>query len=139
MRLWAVLLVFTAGLLCGCKHSAQTDDSAQPPSPSVRAARNEQITPLENELYLRDKQIEELRARNDLLSERVKKLEFLNEQLREQLKAVGDAPRQRDLYKQQATENQLQIGRLQRQIKELKRAMGVPTSHPTTAPVAGDD
>ncbi|MDY7010783.1 MAG: hypothetical protein SVV80_08540, partial [Planctomycetota bacterium] len=60
-------------------------------------------------------------------------------QLQEQLKAVGDAPRQRDLYKQQATENQLQIGRLQRQIKELKRAMGVPTSHPTTAPVAGDD
>ncbi|MCD4699345.1 MAG: hypothetical protein K8R91_02085 [Phycisphaerae bacterium] len=129
MRLWGVLLIFAAGL-CGCKFSAQAGDSAQPLSPSVQAARNERITQLEDELHMRDKQIEELRSRDDLLSGQAKRLEFLNEQLQKQLKAVGDAPRQRDRYKQQAAENQLEIDRLRSQIKELKLAIGVPTSKP---------
>jgi len=138
MRLWGALLVFTAGL-CGCKSLASRGDSPQPPSPPVQAERDERIAQLEDELHMRDKQIEELRAREDLLSEQAKKLEFLNEQLQKQLKAVGDAPRQRDRYKQLAVENQLEIDRLRSQIKELKRAIGPPTSQPTSAPITRPD
>ena len=133
-----VLLVVAAGY-GGCKFPAKDTDSAQPPGPPVQAARNKRITQLEDELYERDKQIEELRIRVDLLAEQAKKLEFLNEQLQKQLEAVGDAPRQRDRYRQQAAEKQLEIDRLRSQIRQLKHALGLPTSQPTSAPITRPD
>ncbi len=134
-----ILIVITL-VLGGCDIGRKKrDDSPQPPSPSVQAARDVRITQLEDELHKREKQLEELRARADLLAQRAKKLEFLNEQLQKQLNAVGDAPRQRDRYKQQAAVKQLEIDSLKRQIKELKRAIGVPSSQPTSAPITRPD
>ncbi len=132
-RILNILLIVLALGVGGCNFGKDNTNS-QPRSPSVRAARNERITQLEDELDIRDKQIEELRTRAGRLAREIKRLKFLNEQMEKQLEAVGDAPRRRDEFKQQVAEKQLEIDRLKSQIRKLEQAIRLATSKPTTRP-----
>ena len=133
-RILNILLITIAIGVGGCNFGEDDADSPQPTSPSVRAARNERIRQLEEELDVRDRQTGELRDRAAQLARQIKKLKFLNEQLQRQLDAVGDAPRQRDKFKQQVAEKQLEIDRLKSRIERLERAVAPATSGPTTRP-----
>ncbi|MCK4626362.1 MAG: hypothetical protein KAV00_13675 [Phycisphaerae bacterium] len=133
-RILNILLITLALGVGGCNFGKDNTGSPQPRSPSVRAARNERITQLEDELDIRDKQIEELRTRAGRLAREIKRLKFLNEQMEKQLEAVGDAPRRRDEFKQQVAEKQLEIDRLKSQIRKLEQAIRLATSKPTTRP-----
>ncbi len=123
-----LLIVLTLGV-GGCNFGKDNTNS-QPRSSSARSAGNERITQLEDELDIRGKQIEELRTRAGQLARQIKNLKFLNDQLEKQLKAVGDAPRRRDEFKQQVAEKQLEIDRLKSQIRQLAQATSKPTTRP---------
>jgi predicted RNase H-like nuclease (RuvC/YqgF family) len=129
----SILVVLATGLI-GCEFDSE--DPAAPQVPPAQSADAARIAQLEDEVRIRDRQIDELRIRANRLARRVREVEFLNEQLGRQLDAVGDAPRQRDLYKRQAAERQLEIDRLRRRFERLRRAMGVTTSQPATAPTS---
>ena len=132
-RILNILLIVLALGVGGCKFGKGSADS-QPQSSSGQTARDERTTQLQDELDIRDKQIEELRSRAAQLVIQVKKLEFLNDQLQKQLEAVGDAPRRRDEFKQKVAEKQLEIDRLKSQIRRLEQTLSPATSKPTTRP-----
>jgi uncharacterized protein HemX len=132
-RILNILLIVLALGVGGCKFGKNNTDLQQQSS-SGQATRDERTTQLEDELDIRDKQIEELRIRAGQFARQIKKLEFLNDQLQKQLEAVGDAPRQRDKFKQQVAEKQLEIDRLKSQIRKLEQAPGPATPQPTTKP-----
>ncbi len=128
------ILLILAAVPCGCKLTGNESASAPSPSSVRQTPQEKRIAQLENELRMRDKQLEELRTRADRLAERVRRLEFLNDQLDKHLKTVGDAPRRRDLYKKRLAESELEVERLRRLIEHLQRPPDQPTSGPTTAP-----
>ena len=132
-RILNILLIVLALGVGGCKFG-ENNANSQPQSSSGQTAGNDQITQLEDELDIRGKQVEELRIRAAQLAKQINKLEFLNNQLEQQLKAVGNAPRQRDEFKQKVAEKQLEIDRLKSQIRQLTQALGPATPQPTTKP-----
>lgn len=132
-RILNILLIVLALGVGGCKFGRDSADS-QPQSSSGQTARDGRTTQLQDELDIRDKQIEELRIRAAQLAKQIRKLEFLNDQLQKQLNAVGDAPRRRDEFKQKVAEKQLEIDRLKSQIRRLEQTLNPATSKPTTRP-----
>lgn len=106
--------------LTSCQLKTWDSSSKRPEPTTVSSSTNEEIIRLKEQIHLKDEKIKELCLRADRLAEKVRKLEFLNEQLQKQLEAVGDAPRQRDRYKQMLVNKELEIKRLENKIKKLQ-------------------
>ncbi|MCD6377866.1 MAG: hypothetical protein J7L99_03320 [Planctomycetes bacterium] len=107
--------------LTGCQLKTWNLSSKQPEPTRASSSTNEEISRLKEQIRLKDEKIKELSLRADRLAEKVRKLEFLNEQLQKQLEAVGDAPKQRDRYKQMLINKELEIKRLEDKIKKLQQ------------------
>jgi outer membrane murein-binding lipoprotein Lpp len=131
--------VVLSAALAGC---AMWQSSANPPPPppagppATQAAAND----LQTKVDSLTAQVDELKARNQRLSEQVTGLNTTNDQLMRQLQAVGDAPRQRDTYKQWWEQEQRRAQLLLKQIDELRAQLHLPPTTrpalaPTTAPV----
>lgn len=126
---WFTLLVFVLGM-GGCRlKKADTGPDQQPDEPTTKPG---QVARLQATTRILEERAEELRQRSSRLSEQVRKLKFLNTQLRKQLEAVGDAPRERDALAKQVARQKIEIDRLQQQIQELERRLTVSSSGPST-------
>ena len=107
--------------LAGCQLKTWNLSSKQTEPTTVPSSTSEEISRLKEQIRLKDEKIKELSLRADRLAEKVRKLEFLNEQLQKQLEAVGDAPKQRDRYKQMLINKELEIKQLEDKIKKLQQ------------------
>ena len=130
------VLAFSAG---GCKKG----DSAwwkkkAPDGDAATATTAPELTPHEREVErlneanrTLEERLAETTNRSNLLSKKVKQLEFVNDQLRKQLAAVGDAPQQRDQYKAKSERLDKHIKELELQLAELmKLRMAQPSRTP---------
>jgi predicted RNase H-like nuclease (RuvC/YqgF family) len=131
MNRWTILAALIA--LGGCDLGPGRTDTPQRPSLSRLATSNERVSRLNMEIRERDLRIKELEEHAERLAEKLRQAEFLNEQLRKQLAAVGDAPSERDRYKELSAQQSLEIRRLERAIEELRRQLGA-TDAPATQP-----
>ena len=126
-----LLVLLAAG---GCKWKRVEAVAPQEPEPpTTQPSRADE---LEAKVHILNARIEEIRKRSDRLTEEVGRLKFLNTQLRKQLAAVGEAPRERDLLKQQVLRQEAEIDRLKKRIAELEGAPPVGSTAPTALPTA---
>jgi len=79
--------------------------------------------------------LEELKARNDVLTEQLHKSELAHEQLLKQLEVMGNAARQRDLLRQQVAAQDATIATLRARIDKLEGR--TPATATASAPAAG--
>jgi len=132
-------ILLLATVLSGCEHFRR-DEPDPAPAPSAPAP-DDHLTEAEREVARLaeenrglNERMGELRNRCDLLADKARDLQFANEQLRKQLDAVGDAPRQRDAYKAKALRMELEIERLKARIAELEQLLAPPATRPATRP-----
>jgi len=140
MRNTLLLLTALAFLAGGCKKGggAWWKRKKAPDSDTATAAATPELTPQEREIERLNEanrtlaeRLTETTNRSNLLSKKVKQLEFVNDQLRKQLAAVGDAPQQRDKYKAKSERLEKHIKELEIQLAELmKLRMAQPTKTP---------
>jgi predicted RNase H-like nuclease (RuvC/YqgF family) len=132
---WFTLLVFVLGM-GGCRFkNADTTADQQPDEPTTKPG---QVARLQATTRILDDRAEELRQRSSRLAEQVRQLKFLNTQLRKQLEAVGDAPRERDALGEQVARQKTEIDRLQQRIQELEQRLAVSSSGPSTRPAQSE-
>jgi chromosome segregation ATPase len=127
-----------AGWLTGC-----TPPPVPQPEPSAEQVdqlrrrldqQAEQIRLLQTTVSEKEATIADLRVRASVLANHVRGLQGEAEQLNEQLKVVGDAPRQRDTYKALYEQLQVENRRLQADMDALK-----PPASPATTTQSGTD
>lgn len=126
----AILVLLLA--LPGC--NLDPDEAVAPEGPprlGRLATTNERMTRLKMDIGERDLRIRELEDHVERLSKKLQQAEFLNEQLRRQLAAVGDAPSQRDHYKQLLAEQGVELQRIERKVEQLERHLATLRA-PTT-------
>ncbi len=112
------------------KDAVQGDSAASAPAAETTPQERE-IERITDSNRTLDERLTETRNRSDLLSKKVKQLEFVNAQLRRQLAAVGDAPRERDRYKARADRLDKHVKELELQLTELVK---LRAPQPTTRP-----
>jgi chromosome segregation ATPase len=134
-RRWLIVLSLVA--LIGCELSSDPAGPTQRPGMERMARINERMSRLQMEVGERELRIKELSDHVQQLSARLKKLEFINQQLTQQLAVVGGAPRDRDRYKQLTVRQSLEMGRLRQRILQLQRRLS-PTTAPATQPAGSD-
>ena len=120
-----LILTSLAMLLPGCP-------VAGPPAGGA-VSQEERNRLLQVQVNASSERIAELQARCDKLDIEIRRLSSLNHQLEEQLKAVGDAPRQRDMYKRQVRDLTAEVERLRTRLQ----LSGIPT-RPAAEPVQPD-
>ena len=110
----------------------------EPERPPVSGDGLTEVEELRAEVGMLKEQVEELRQRSGRLAKEVARVKFLNEQLHKQLHVVGDAPRQRDLYRTQLARRLLEIQRLEARVAELEGRSPPGSPPPTTGPKQAD-
>lgn len=126
-----VIVALVALAVAGC--NLNLTERGDPAPPSALDGAPDELQQLRAEAGMLKTRLNELGGRNLLLAEELTKLKFLNEQLRKQLLAVGDAPRQRDDYRKRLARQEILIKRLEARIAELEgrpRPVSPPTSMP---------
>ena len=122
------VILLVAGLaLAGCRGGKVRIDATQ--EPDRLGASRLQSDSLNSKMRMLNARMDELGQRNQGLTQEVGRLKFLNEQLRKQLGAVGDAPRQRQIYKSQVAKQQLLIERLEKRVEEMKKKLEAAGKH----------
>ena len=127
-------LALAVALAGGCDAKGRRFGLSKEPKGPPKDPKDSKIEQLQADVDTLTARVEELGKRNDRLVEKLNELEFLKGQLTKQLKAVADAPRMRDYYKDLVTQRQLEIERLKRQIQALEKALEKALRIPTTAP-----
>ena len=127
-------LALAVALAGGCDAKGRRFGLSKEPKGPPKDPKDSKIEQLQADVDTLTARVEELGKRNDRLVEKLNELEFLKGQLTKQLKAVADAPRMRDYYKDLVTQRQLEVARLRRRIQALEKAPKVPTTAPATAP-----
>lgn len=136
-RLWYLTFVCTAVLSAGCQEP--------PGGEKINAAASHdqqltsQIEALKAQNTIQASQLLEVRRREDVLIEKVRKLQFLCRQQEKQIKLLSNAPPERDKYKAQVKKlnariEQLigRIGQLQADNKLLRLKSTTPATEPKT-------
>jgi len=77
--------------------------------------------------------VQELEAREKALSAELRRVQFMNRQQEHQIKALADAPAERDRSKQLAESLRAEVELLRAEVRRL-RGGGAPTPATTTAP-----
>ena len=101
------------------------EDAKPAPTPEEVKIRSLEIS----NLLLRE-ELAELRTREKRLADEVNQLKFLNSQLQEQVKALADAPGERDRLKRKVSLLLAEIEQLKKRIEKLAPAPG-PSTLPT--------
>ena len=126
----------------GWRGSADANSSSAEPQPTPQtqpAPKDAKPTLTPEEVKLRSREISnlllreemiELRAREKRLTNKVNQLKFLNSQLQEQVKALADAPGERDRREKQVRLLKAEIEQLKKRIEKLAPAPG-PSTLPT--------
>lgn len=92
---------------------------------------------LRSEQALLQSRVKELLAREQLLSNEVNRLRFMNAQQQKQIRALAQAPADRDRYQAQAEKLTLEAARLRKEVQTLRRtiaALRTGQAGPATAP-----
>ncbi len=114
------------------KKDAATGNSASTaPAAAEMTPEEREIERLADSNRTLNERLVETKNRSGLLSKKVTQLEFVNAQLRTQLAAVGDAPRERDRHKARADRLDEHVKELELQLTEL---MKLRAPQPTTRP-----
>ena len=121
----AVWLCLVGVSLCGCVQDVPAGSLTAMPaveSDAARLARTE-LGALKAEKIVLTERINELQDRCEKLATQVRALKFTSARQAEQIKAIADAPAQRDRY--EATANTLALGvvRLKRRVAALELAL----------------
>ena len=106
-----------------------------------KTAKDIQIERLQAESDSLHAKLEELGKDYEKLAAKLTEQEFINEQLKQQLKAVGDAPQERDKHRRTAIDLMLEVVRLKQRIAALEKLLGIPASQPAEgnkAPAGGE-
>ncbi len=122
MMLRRVIVLLGALVAGGCGGPRSSPGGPEPGAPPKLGLT--EVEKLRAECAMLKDQLTELRGRNSLLAEELTKLTFLNGQLRKQLEAVGDAPRQRDQYKGELARQQILVEQLRLRVRQLEGAAG---------------
>ena len=133
-RLVCGLALAAAVSAAGCNMKDWKLGRSKEPETPPEEARDVRVQQLQAEIDTLGARVDELGKRNDRLTEKLNQAEFINDQLGKQLKAVADAPRMRDFYRDLSAEQQLEIERLKRRIRVLERLLGIPSTAPATRP-----
>jgi len=144
MRIEAILTCFCIALLTagGCDSWRAWKGSAAPLAPPDKpveksAASDDENTTLKSRNMILEARLAELQGREERLAAEVNRLRFLVRQQENEIAALADAPKQRDVYKKRCESLSREVARLSRRIEELIAAGAVPSQgsdRPRTRP-----
>ena len=126
----AMLAVAAGATGCGWPPA---DEPPTPPPADVEKQQEAKLEQLHAQIRALSARNEDLSSRSLLLAKEVTRLQFLNDQLNKQLAAVGDAPHQRDLYKQRVQQLQAEAEALRKRVEELETLVKPPATRPVPA------
>ncbi len=114
----------------GCLQQESRSDtdqgaSAQQDSHEIKKLRGEN-TALTNEKRLLKERLDEQLAREKRLSAELNRLKYLTARQEVQIKALADAPVERDAYRKRCEELTLQLAQLQKKIAQLQETIAPP-------------
>ena len=129
MKCATTIMLLAAMVSAGCEFDNDfgTPPGGREPRKTAKDLEIERLQALSDSLRA---QLKERGDDYEKLRVKLNKQEFINKQLEEQLKAVGDAPRERDKYRKRAIEMMLTVERLKERIATLEERLGVPASQP---------
>lgn len=133
-RLLCGLALAAAVSAAGCNMKGWNLGRSKEPERPPEEAKDTKVQQLQAEIDTLEARVDELGKRNNRLTEKLNQAEFINEQRSKQLKAVADAPRMREYYKDLAAQRQLEVERLTQRIRTLEKLLGIPSTVPATRP-----
>lgn len=129
-----VLMSIAPGCGVGRAETAPAPIPGPDPAEQAKSLREENRE-LRNRNKILSARLDELAGRDKHLSERISRLAFLNERQREQIRALADAPVERDAYREKSEKLAIEAARLRKRIAELEKLIAaLRSSPPPTAP-----